>query len=340
MKAIVKNGYGGPDVLQFVEIDRPEIVRPHDVLVRVHAAGVNYGDIHTRRSAFDGFEALQACVDNNPESPPFKDTPGQIPGLDGAGVVEAVGPAVTRVAKGDEVYYVDGGFGPYAGNYAQFKVVDENYLAHKPSSVDFATVAAIPTSLITAWESLYDRVDIRPRQFVVVHGGAGRVGHFGVQLASRQGARVASTVSTDVKAKLVLELGAERAIRYRDEDVLAAIRQWTGKSGADVVFDTVGGATFLACFDQVASYGTLFSATMSEWPTGVNSLPQFLNLRIVLANMGLPQVGRDHAARCRQTEILTEAATLFHQQALKVVVAARFHWPTCVMPTKRLNQGR
>lgn len=324
MRAVIKNGYGGPEVLQLVDVDRPEIVDPHDVLVRVRAAGVNYSDVHTRRVAFDGYEALQSRVGNNPESQPFRDAPGHIPGLDGAGVVEAIGPAVTRFAQGDQVYYVDGGFGPHDGNYAQFKVVDEQHLAPKPASMDFATAAAIPTALITAWEALYDRAGIKAGQFVVVHGGAGSVGHFGVQLARLRGARVASTVSTAEKADLALAVGAERVIRYRDEDVGAAIRQWTGKSGADVVFDTVGGETFLDCFDQVAAYGTLLSVTMSHWPTGTNAVPQFLNLRIVLENMGLPQVARDHAARCRQTAILTEAANLFDQGALTVIVGARY----------------
>jgi NADPH:quinone reductase len=86
--------------------------------------------------------------------------------------------------------------------------------------MDFARTAAVPTALITAWESLYARVSIKPGQFVLVHGGAGRVGHFGVQLARRRGARVASTASTGEKADLVLELGAEPVIRYRDEDVV------------------------------------------------------------------------------------------------------------------------
>ena len=228
-------------------------------------------------------------------------------------MVEAVGPDVTRFAAGDEIYWVDGGFGPHAGNYAQFKVVDEHYLAPKPASMDFATAAAIPVALITAWESLYDRIRIEPGQFVVVHGGAGSVG--------RQAP------------------GRERVIRYRDEDVLTAIRKWTGRSGADVVFDTVGGQTFLDCFDQVAPYGTVLSATMSQWPTGMNSVPQFLNLRIVLENMGLPQVARDHAARCRQTEILTEAATLFDQHTLKVVVAARYSLADAHEAHKALESG-
>jgi NADPH:quinone reductase len=324
MKAVVKSGYGGPEVLQLVDVDRPEIDHPHDVLVRVHAAGVNYSDIHTRRAAFDGYETLRARVDNARDGPPFRDEIGQVPGLDGAGVVEAVGPAVTRFATGESVYYVDGGFGPRAGNYAQFKIVDEHYLAPKPASMDFGTAAAIPTALVTAWESLYDRVHVKPGQFIVVHGGAGAVGHFGVQLARRQGARVAATVSSAEKGDLVTELGAERVIRYRNEDVVTAIRQWSGKPGADVVFDTVGGQTFLDCFDQVATYGTLLSVTMSPWPTGLNSVPQFMNLSIVLENMGLPQVARDHAARCRQTEILSEAATLFDEHALKVIVGARY----------------
>jgi NADPH:quinone reductase-like Zn-dependent oxidoreductase len=90
------------------------------------------------------------------------------------------------------------------------------------------------------------------------------------------------------------------------------------------VLDTVGGQTFLDCFDHVAAYGTVLSVMMSQWPIGLNSIPQFLNLSIVLENMGLPQVAHDHAGRCRQTQILTEAATLFDRHAIKVVVASRY----------------
>lgn len=120
------------------------------------------------------------------------------------------------------------------------------------------------------------------------------------------------------------ELCAERAIRYREEDVAAAIQAWTGKAGADVVFDTVGNANFATSFDHVAAYGTLLSSTMSDWPVGTNSKSEFLNIRIVFENVGLPQVAKDRAARCRQTKVLTDAGALFDAGDLRVVVGGRY----------------
>jgi NADPH2:quinone reductase len=137
MQAIVMTGHGGPEVLELREVEAPTIRGPHDVLVRVRAAGVNPADWQARRRPFADY-----VQDQNPD--------GLILGLDGAGVVDAVGSAVTRFSPGDAVYYVDGGFGPYQGSYAQYKVVDERYLAAKPRSLDFHQAAAAPCALITS----------------------------------------------------------------------------------------------------------------------------------------------------------------------------------------------
>jgi NADPH2:quinone reductase len=307
MQAVVMTGHGGPDVLELREVEAPAIAKPHEVLVRVKAAGVNPADWQARSQPFASY------VKHQTDS-------GLILGLDGAGIVEAVGPAVTRFLPGDEVYYVDGGFGLYQGSYAQYKLVDEHYLARKPASLDFATAAAIPVVLVTCWEALYDRVDVKPGDFVLIHGGAGGLGHIAIQLAALRGARVAATVSTAAKAALARSVGAERTIRYRDEDVAAAVRDWTGKDGADIVFDTVGKANFSASFDLVAPYGTLVNAVVSDWPRGDNTMPEFKNIRIAFENMGLPQVAADHAARLRQTRLLEDGAKLFDEGRLRVAV--------------------
>jgi len=259
VRAAVYDRFGDESVLRIVD-DHPEPpVAPDTVRVRVHAAGVNPAD-------------WQARAQGTPDYVKEQTTSGLILGLDGTGVVEAVGEGVTRFAVGDEVYYVDGGFGLYQGNYAQYKVVDEHYLARKPASLDFLTAAAVPVVLITAWEALYDRAQIKTGDFALIHGGAGGVGHIAIQLAVERGARVAATVSTEKKAVLAQSLGAERTIRYRDEDVAAAVRDWTGKDGADVVFDTVGRENFAASFELVAPYGTLVNCVVSDWPRGDNTM--------------------------------------------------------------------
>lgn len=307
MKAIVQHGHGGPEVLQLDEVDAPEIKQPHDVLIRVRAAGVNPADWQARKRPFAGYVKEQTKS-------------GLVLGLDGAGVVEVVGASVTRFKPGDQVYYADGGFGIHQGSYAELKVVDEHYLAAKPESLTFEESAALPVVLLTAWEALYARAGIKAGDFVLVHGGAGGLGHIAIQLARKAGGRVAATVSTDAKAKIAADLGAEKIIRYREDDVREALNLWSGKDGADVVFDPVGGSNFTASLGLVAPYGVLVNCVVSSWPAGDNTMAEFKNIRIAFENMGLPQVTRDHAARLRQTAILEDGAKLIDQGGLRVLL--------------------
>lgn len=326
MKAIVLTGHGGPENLKFLEVDRPEIKAPNDVLVRVVAAGLNPADVQARRRPFESYVKEQKSA-------------GLILGLDGTGIVEAVGSAVTKVRKGDEVYYVDGGYGVLPGSHAEYKVVNENYLAPKPTSLDFATAAATPVVSITVWECLYDRIGIKQGDFVLVHGGAGGLGHLGIQFARLRGARVAATVSTDAKAALARDLGAEHIIRYRDENVVDAVRNWTGKAGADVILDTVGHENFAACFDQVGHYGAIISTVVSDWPKANTLMPEFFNIRVGFENMGLPQVAQDHQQRLRQTKILNDVGALFDAGDLRVVVGARFPLAEAAEAHRALEAG-
>jgi NADPH2:quinone reductase len=307
MHAVVMTKRGGPDVLRLVTIDVPRLRTPRDALIRVHAAGVNPSDWQIRTRPLASYMAKQLSG-------------GLILGMEGAGVIAAVGSAVTRFRVEEEVYYLDGGLGLHQGNYAQYKVVDARYLARKPLSLSFSSAGAVPVALITAWESLYERAQVKAGDWALIHGGAGGVGHIALQLAYLRGARVAATVSTHDKAALARQLGAERTIRYRTEDVAAAVREWTGGHGADVVFDTVGGANLAASLDLVAPYGTLVSCVVSPWPCGDNLMAQFKNIRVAFENIGRPQVSADHTARLRQTQILEDAATLFDEGNLRVAV--------------------
>lgn len=307
MKAVIQRGHGGPEVLRLEEVDAPQLRTPNDVLVRIKAAGVNPADWQARKRPFAGYVKEQTDE-------------GLILGLDGAGVVEATGEAASRFRPGDEVYYVDGGFGISPGSYAEFKIVDDRYLAPKPSSLSFEQAAALPVVLLTVWEALYERAGVKAGDFVLIHGGAGGLGHIAIQLARRAGARVAATVSTEAKAKIAKDFGAEKIIRYRDENVGEALNAWTGKDGADLVFDTIGQKNFAKSFELVAPYGVLVNGVVSDWPSGNNMMAEFKNIRIAFENMGLPQVVRDHAARLRQTAILDEGARLIDEGGLRVLL--------------------
>ncbi len=216
MKAIRIHTYGGPEALVYEDAPRPTPAAG-EVLVKVHATSLNPVDRFTRA----GY--LQGMVDF---TLPF------IPGLDLAGVVEAVGNNVSTVAVGDAVY----GYSNMMrqGAYAEYAVVSAGEIAPKPTSVDFVTAAAVPLVALTAWQGLFDVGGLQAGQTVLVHGAGGGVGSFAVQFAVAKGARVLGTAGSD-KIALLRDLGVAEAIDYtttRFEDVVRDV---------DVVLDTVGG---------------------------------------------------------------------------------------------------
>ena len=216
MKAIRIHAFGGPEVLVYEDAPRPEPAAG-EVLVKVHATALNPVDRGTRA----GY--LQSMVNF---TLPF------IPGLDLAGVVEAVGEGVTTVAVGDAVY----GFSNMMrqGAYAEYALVSAGEIATKPASVDFATAASVPLAALTAWQGLFGVGGLQVGQSVLIHGAGGGVGSFAVQFALAKGAQVLATAGSD-KLALLHDLGVAEAIDYtttRFEDVARDV---------DVVFDTVGG---------------------------------------------------------------------------------------------------
>jgi NADPH:quinone reductase-like Zn-dependent oxidoreductase len=172
--------------------------------------------------------------------------------MDMAGVVEAVGPGVTTFHTGDEVYGMVGGIGGLQGTLAEFVAVDADLLAIKAANLSMREAAALPLVFITAWEGLVDRAQVHAAQKVLIHAGAGGVGHVAVQLARALGAQVFATVSAD-KKKIVEAYGAT-AIDYRTIKVEAYVADQTGGEGFDIVYDTVGGATLDDSFLAVKTY--------------------------------------------------------------------------------------
>jgi NADPH2:quinone reductase len=243
-------------------------------------------------------------------------------GCDGAGIVEAVGAAVQDFRPGDEVYFCSGGLGRAGtGNYAEYALIEADYLAHKPKSLSFAEAAAVPLVLITAWEALYDRARLQSGQSVLIHGGAGGVGHVAIQLAKLKGAKVYTTVGNSDKERLVRQLGADYPILYKQTDFVAAILEETAGKGVDIAFDTVGGETFRQTCRAVRVYGDM--VTILE-PTGSWKEARDRNLRISLelmltpALMGLPE------AQKYQTEILRQGARLIDEKKLTIHLSQTF----------------
>jgi len=312
---------GGPEVLQLADLPDPEISGQHDVLVRLRAAGINPADYKQRTYGTGG--PLPAVL-----------------GSDGAGVVQAIGPAVTRVAAGDEVFFCDGGFRSAPGTYTELRVVDERYLALKPRRLSFVEAAAAPLVTITAWEALHERARIGAGQFVLVQAGAGGVGHLSVQIARLAGARVATTVRPGPKAELATSLGAELCIDYTREDVAEKLRGWSGMDGADVVHDTVGGKTFTACFSLVRPYGDLVSNVESPWEDEAIAATHNRNLRVSFTWMPAPMVFGWTEHRQRQREILERAAIHFDAGDLRVEVGATFPLADAADAHRALEAGQ
>src|SRR5712672_64055 len=203
MKAIRIHNYGGPEVLQYEDAPRPK-PQAGEVLIRVHAAGVNPIDWKVRQGHMKDFW---------PHKFPL------ILGWDLSGVVEELGRGVSRFKIGDEVYSVPDV--SRDGAYAEYIVVRESEIALKPKSLHHIRAATVPLAALTAWQALFDTGQLQPGQRVLIHGGSGGVGHFAVQLAKWKGAYVFATASTK-NQELLRELGADEIIDYstqRFEDV-------------------------------------------------------------------------------------------------------------------------
>jgi NADPH:quinone reductase-like Zn-dependent oxidoreductase len=216
MKAIRIHNYGGPEVLVYEHAPRPT-PGAGEVMVKVYATSLNPVDRGTRAGYLQGFIAFPLPV---------------VPGLDLAGVVEAVGDDVNTVAVGDAVY----GYSNMMrqGAHAEYAVVSAGEIAPKPTTVDFVSAASVPLAGLAAWQGLFDVAGLQAGQTVLIHGAGGGVGSFAVQFARALGARVLATAGSD-KIALLGDLGVAEAIDYtttRFEDVVRDV---------DVVFDTVGG---------------------------------------------------------------------------------------------------
>ena len=304
MQAVIMTATGAPEVLRPAELPDPE-PGPCQVRVRLKAAGVNPIDTKLRAKGTYYPDRLPAIL-----------------GCDGAGVVDQVGAAVDRFKVGEEVWFFDGGIGGEPGCYAQFALVHEDHLARKPQNLDFAEAAAAPLVLLTAWESLHDRAHVHKGASVLIHAGAGGVGHVAVQLAKAAGCRVLTTVGSAEKAALVMGLGADATVSYRNSDFVQAALDWTGGEGVDMVFDTVGGATFQRSFAAVRPYGDV--VTLLQPGADVDwKVARLRNLRISLELMLSPMYYGWQAARKHQTAILEKCAALCEAGQLRLHVSQR-----------------
>jgi NADPH:quinone reductase-like Zn-dependent oxidoreductase len=246
MEAVVIRQFGGSEVLEIVTTERPE-PKLHEVVLRVHAVGVNPIDWKTR-------EGQGLWRDN-----------GNLPGVlgwDVSGTVVAKGRLVSGFEEGDEAF----GLASLSegGGYAEFVRVPMEQLAHKPDDIDHAHSAAVPMAGLTAYQALFDIGRVREGRRVLIHGAAGGVGHIAVQLAKSQGANVTGTASQR-NLEFIRALGADDAIDYASVPFERAV------SATDVVLDTVGGEVTERSLDVLARHGVVVTLETPQGPRGMGA---------------------------------------------------------------------
>ena len=241
MKAVRVHKYGGPEVLTIDEVPVPE-PKAGETRVKIEAIGVNYIDIYQRT----GLYPLQ--------------TPFTL-GTEGAGIVDAVGPNVTEVKKGERV-----GYASIPGSYAEYAIVPAARLVPIPPNIDARTAAALMLQGMTAHYLTHSTYALKQGDTALIHAAAGGAGLLLIQIAKQLGATVIGTVSTEAKAKLAKEMGADHLILYTQSDFLAEVKKLTDGRGVNVVYDSVGQTTFDKSLDCLRPRGYLVLFGQSSGP--------------------------------------------------------------------------
>lgn len=299
MRAQVIHSFGEPDVFRLEERPTPS-PRACEVLIRVAASSVNPVDWKVRRFGPGIAPPLPAVL-----------------GCDLSGMIEAVGSDVAMFKSGDAVYGCAGGLaGVSSGAYAEFMACDARLLAAAPRSIPLADAAALPLVAITAWEGLVEKARLQTGERVLVHGGAGGVGHVAIQLAKAMGAVVHATVSTPDKAAIAKALGADETIAYRDEPIAAYVARLTGGTGYDVVFDATGGDD-LAMSAEGARLNGRIVTIVSMYSADLTPLHlKGLSLHVVF--MPIPML--HDVERERHGRILGEIASMVDAGAIRPLI--------------------
>lgn len=235
MRSIVVREFGPPEVMQIEDVPTPE-PKGSQVLVRIHAAGVNPVDTYLRT----GIHA---------HAPKLPYTPGK----DGSGVVESVGESVNKFRPGDRVYTA----GSISGTYAEFSLCDESHLSILPENVGYDAGAGVWTPYATSYRALFQKASVKPGETVLIHGASGGVGIAAVQWAKGHGLRVIGTASSQEGKQLITDQGADAVYDHSDEDHLSAIREFTEGKGVEVIIEMLANVNLERDFEALAMFGRI-----------------------------------------------------------------------------------
>lgn len=314
MKALFTNTYESEFVSTEIEKPTP---KKGEVLVKIHASGVNLIDNKIRLGL----------------SPYASPVLPAVLGTDLAGVIEEIGEGITEFKVGDEVYGLAGGVLGLQGTLAEYTAVDADLLAIKPKNLTMKEAAGVPLVLLTAWEGLIDRAKVKKGDKVLVHAGAGGVGHMVVQLAKIFGTEVYATVSSQ-KAEIVKSFGATPI--DKNAQVEDYVNQYTDGKGFDIIYDTVGGQSLDDSFKAISHYGQISSCYAFGTHTLATSSLRSASLHGIFVLH--PMIGNE--GRKHHGDILKQTTKLIEEGKLKPIIDPRkFTLENAIEAHKAVSDG-
>jgi NADPH2:quinone reductase len=316
MRAIEVIQPGGPETLALAERPLPPVL-PHQVLIKVAAAGINRPDAMQRRGVYP---------------PPHGAS--DIPGLEIAGTVEAVGKNVSHLRAGETVCALVTG-----GGYAEYCAASASLCLPIPEGFDFIRAAALPEAFFTVWSNVFDRARLAAGETLLVHGGSSGIGTSAIQLANAFGARVAVTAGSDAKCEFCRQLGAETAINYRTQDFAEEIRQLTGSKGVDMILDMIGGDYLPKNLKCLAPEGRLVQIAIQHGAKAEIDLWQVMLKRLTLTGSTLR--ARDDSFKAQIARQLQEKVwPLLSSGKIRPVIDSVFDLGEAAKAHERLESGQ
>lgn len=265
MKAVIITQPGGPSVLQIAERPKPAY-GDNEVLIQVMAAGVNRPDVFQRKGNY----------------PPPAGAPVDIPGLEIAGIVIAIGSTVTQLMVGDKVCALVAG-----GGYAEYCNAPEAQCLPIPDDLSFAEAASLPETFFTVWSNVFDRAALKRKETLLVHGGSSGIGVAAIQMAKTLGHKIYVTAGSDDKCRFCEALGAVKAINYKTENFADVIMELTGGKGVDVILDMIGGSYTEGNIRSLAVDGRLVLINTMNGSNVQIDLAQVMRKRLVITGSTL-----------------------------------------------------
>ncbi len=289
-RAVIAKGEGGPDVLAIVEreLNAPGI---GEMIVRVHAAGINRPDVMQRQG-------------NYPPPAGASD----VLGLELAGVVETVGPGVTRFKTGDRVMAL-----VHSGAYAERAIIQEGAALPIPEGMSFVEAGAFPETYFTVWSNVFERAGLKRGETLLIHGGTSGIGTTALKLAKAFGAKVIVTAGSAEKCQACLDLGADAAIDYRRDDFVAVSKELTGGKGPDVILDMVGGSYIQRNLEAIAADGRIAQIAFQQGSKAELDFLPLLMKRVTLTGSTL---------RARPIEMKARLAAALQANVLPLLSSA------------------